>query len=56
MEQVGNEGDEIETFKCELKYSKLVLNFVLLEKVLKIKKGTHINVFKVNCYDRKTTG
>ena len=28
MEQVSNEGYEAETFKCEFKYSKLVLNFV----------------------------
>ena len=28
MEQLGNEGYEAETFKCKIKYSKLVLNFV----------------------------
>lgn len=39
MEQVGNESDEVETLKCELKYLKIYfkfLNFVLFT-IVKIK-------------------
>ena len=53
MEQVGNESYETETFKCELKYSKLVLNFVLLRKEDFMELNKYIDHTNLKAYTTK---